>query len=109
MAAKDVKFSRDARERILKGVDILADAVKVTSLGGLGEIGRLLVGGVNEEALFSVDDHVRDLALLETLEGTEDGVIEVLRAGARGEGSDVLGLDLHAGRGGGNPSLVRSA
>ena len=29
MAAKDVKFSRDARERILKGVDILADAVKV--------------------------------------------------------------------------------
>jgi len=25
MAAKDVKFSRDARERILKGVDILAD------------------------------------------------------------------------------------
>ena len=32
MAAKDVKFSRDARERILKGVDILADAVKVTPL-----------------------------------------------------------------------------
>src|SRR3546814_16624553 len=30
MAAKDVKFSRDARERILRGVDILADAVKVT-------------------------------------------------------------------------------
>ena len=35
MAAKDVKFSRDARERILRGVDILADAVKVTL-----EIGR---------------------------------------------------------------------
>src|SRR6266498_198288 len=30
MAAKDVKFSRDARERIMRGVDILADAVKVT-------------------------------------------------------------------------------
>jgi len=30
MAAKDVKFGRDARERILRGVDILADAVKVT-------------------------------------------------------------------------------
>ena len=27
MAAKDVKFGRDARERILRGVDILADAV----------------------------------------------------------------------------------
>jgi chaperonin GroES len=32
MAAKDVKFSRDARERIMRGVDILADAVKVTPL-----------------------------------------------------------------------------
>ena len=30
MAAKDVKFSREARERILNGVDILANAVKVT-------------------------------------------------------------------------------
>ena len=30
MAAKDVRFSRDARERILAGVDILANAVKVT-------------------------------------------------------------------------------
>ena len=30
MAAKDVKFSRDAREGILKGVDTLANAVKVT-------------------------------------------------------------------------------
>src|SRR5215469_10697907 len=36
MAAKDVKFSRDARERILNGVDILANAVKVT----LGPKGR---------------------------------------------------------------------
>ncbi|WP_137871331.1 chaperonin GroEL [Sphingopyxis sp. 2PD] len=39
MAAKDVKFSRDARERILKGVDTLADAVKVT----LGPKGRNVV------------------------------------------------------------------
>ncbi len=30
MAAKDVKFSSDARGRMLRGVDILADAVKVT-------------------------------------------------------------------------------
>src|SRR5919202_1746516 len=30
MAAKDVKFSSDAREKMLRGVDILADAVKVT-------------------------------------------------------------------------------
>jgi chaperonin GroEL len=39
MAAKEVKFSRDARERIMKGVDILADAVKVT----LGPKGRNVV------------------------------------------------------------------
>ncbi len=39
MAAKEVKFSRDARERILRGVDILADAVKVT----LGPKGRNVV------------------------------------------------------------------
>ena len=30
MAAKDVKFGRDAREGILRGVDTLANAVKVT-------------------------------------------------------------------------------
>src|ERR671914_487446 len=30
MAAKDVKFSTDARDRMLRGVDILANAVKVT-------------------------------------------------------------------------------
>ena len=39
MASKDVKFGRDARERILRGVDILADAVKVT----LGPKGRNVV------------------------------------------------------------------
>src|SRR3954464_15928663 len=39
MAAKDVKFSRDARERIMRGVDILANAVKVT----LGPKGRNVV------------------------------------------------------------------
>jgi chaperonin GroEL len=39
MAAKDVRFSRDARERILNGVDILANAVKVT----LGPKGRNVV------------------------------------------------------------------
>ena len=39
MAAKDVQFSRDAREGILKGVDTLANAVKVT----LGPKGRNVV------------------------------------------------------------------
>ncbi|MTH79361.1 chaperonin GroEL [Paracoccus aestuariivivens] len=39
MAAKEVKFSTDARDRMLKGVNILADAVKVT----LGPKGRNVV------------------------------------------------------------------
>ncbi|WP_281976823.1 chaperonin GroEL [Pseudorhizobium flavum] len=39
MAAKDVKFNIDARERMLRGVDVLANAVKVT----LGPKGRNVV------------------------------------------------------------------
>ncbi|GJE00968.1 chaperonin GroEL [Methylobacterium isbiliense] len=39
MAAKDVRFASDAREKMLRGVDILADAVKVT----LGPKGRNVV------------------------------------------------------------------
>ncbi|GGD71256.1 chaperonin GroEL [Rhizobium sp. BK226] len=39
MAAKDVKFNTDARERMLRGVDVLANAVKVT----LGPKGRNVV------------------------------------------------------------------
>ena len=39
MAAKDVKFSVDARDKVLRGVDILANAVKVT----LGPKGRNVV------------------------------------------------------------------
>ncbi|KAA0690182.1 chaperonin GroEL [Neorhizobium sp. P12A] len=39
MSAKQIKFGRDAREQLLRGVDILADAVKVT----LGPKGRNVV------------------------------------------------------------------
>src|SRR3990167_3934143 len=39
MAAKEVKFSTEARDKMLRGVDILADAVKVT----LGPKGRNVV------------------------------------------------------------------
>jgi chaperonin GroEL len=39
MAAKDVRFSSDARDRMLRGVDILANAVKVT----LGPKGRNVI------------------------------------------------------------------
>src|SRR6266571_5275531 len=39
MAAKDVKFSTDARDRMLRGIDVLNNAVKVT----LGPKGRNVV------------------------------------------------------------------
>ena len=39
MAAKEVKFAADARERMMRGVDILANAVKVT----LGPKGRNVI------------------------------------------------------------------
>jgi chaperonin GroEL len=39
MAAKDVKFDTDARNRMLRGVNVLANAVKVT----LGPKGRNVV------------------------------------------------------------------
>src|SRR5438105_11528745 len=39
MAAKDVRFGSDAREKLLRGVDILADAVRIT----LGPKGRNVV------------------------------------------------------------------
>ncbi|MGB2399887.1 MAG: TCP-1/cpn60 chaperonin family protein, partial [Candidatus Puniceispirillaceae bacterium] len=39
MAAKDVKFGAEARSRMMEGVDILANAVKVT----LGPKGRNVV------------------------------------------------------------------
>ena len=39
MAAKQIKFSTDARERMMKGIDTLANAVKVT----LGPKGRNVV------------------------------------------------------------------
>src|SRR3954462_2473452 len=39
MAAKDVRFSTDARNRMLRGVDILSEAVRVT----LGPKGRNVV------------------------------------------------------------------
>jgi len=39
MSAKDVKFGLDAREKMVEGINILADAVKIT----LGPKGRNVV------------------------------------------------------------------
>ena len=54
MSAKDVKFGADAREKMLRGVDILAEAVKVT----LGPKGRNVVIDKNYGAPRSTKDGV---------------------------------------------------
>jgi chaperonin GroEL len=69
MAAKEVKFSGDARERMLRGVDVLANAVKVT----LGPKGRNVVldkaygapritkDGVTVAKEIELDDHFENM------------------------------------------------
>jgi chaperonin GroEL (HSP60 family) len=69
MSAKEVKFNGDAREKMLRGVDILADAVKVTlgpkgrnvvlekSFGAIasnaGEDGSIIVGKIVENSTYT--------------------------------------------------------
>ena len=58
MAAKDVKFSVDARDHMLRGIDILANAVKITlgpkgrNVGArqsFGALARLFLGSVGND------------------------------------------------------------
>ena len=58
MAAKDVKFSTDAGMHMLRGVDILANAVKVT----LGPKGRNVVIDKSYGAPRTTKDGVHDLS-----------------------------------------------
>ena len=78
MAAKDVKFSTDARDRMLRGVDILANAVKVT----LGPKGRNVVieksfgapritkDGVTVAKEIELEDKFENLSLIHISEPT---------------------------------------
>ena len=100
MAAKDVKFSRDARERILRGVDILADAVKVT-LGRSADDPQD-VGFLHDDQLFAVDLDLgaRPFAeqdLVASLD-VERGDRAVLGAGPGADGDDFAFLRLFLGR-----------
>ncbi len=70
MAAKEVKFSSDAREKMLRGVDTLANAVKVT----LGPKGRIRVGGATEVEVKERKDRVDD-ALHATRAAVEEGIL----------------------------------
>ena len=69
MSAKEVKFSQDAREKMIRGVDILANAVRVT----LGPKGRNVVidksygaptitkDGVTVAKEIELDDHFENM------------------------------------------------
>src|SRR5215210_3921921 len=90
MAAKDVKFSRDARERILRGVDILADAVKVT----LGPKGRNVVIDKSFGAPRITKDGVTVAKEIELKNKFENMGAQMVREGAKSVAAGMNAMDL---------------
>ena len=88
MAAKDVRFSTDAREKMLRGVDILADAVKVT----LGPKGRNVV----IEKSFGAPRITKD-GVTVAKEKPQEGEVIAVGPGARDEAGKLVPLDVKAG------------
>ncbi|HWT79619.1 MAG TPA: TCP-1/cpn60 chaperonin family protein, partial [Candidatus Methylomirabilis sp.] len=86
MAAKDVKFSGEARERMLRGVDTLANAVKVT----LGPKGRNVVLDKSFGAPRITKDGVTVAKEIELLEPLENMGAQMVREVAS-KTSDVAG------------------
>src|SRR5882757_9802871 len=84
MAAKDVKFHGDARDRMLRGVDILANAVKVT----LGP--KAVAAGMNPMDLkrgvdLAVDAVVTDIQKRSRKVSTNDEIAQVGTISANGD------------------------
>ena len=75
MAAKDVRFDTDARNRMLKGVNTLADAVKVT----LGPKGRNVVIDKSFGAPRITKDGVTVAKEIELTDKFENLVAQMLR------------------------------
>ena len=88
MAAKDVKFSSDARERMLRGVDILANAVKVT----LGPKGRNVV----IDKSFGAPRITKD-GVTVAKEKPQEGEVVAVGPGGRDESGKLIAIDLKAG------------
>src|SRR5688572_9272771 len=76
MSAKDVRFARDAREGITRGVDILANAVRVT----LGPKGRNVVMDKSYGAPRMTKDGVTVAKEIELLDKFENMGAQMLRA-----------------------------
>src|SRR6266576_2308117 len=75
MAAKDVKFGSDARERLLRGVDVLADAVRIT----LGPKGRNVVLDKSYGAPRSTKDGVTVAKEIELADKFENMGVQMVR------------------------------
>ena len=86
MAAKDVRFSGDARERMLRGVDILANAVRIT----LGPKGRNVVIDKSYGAPRTTKDGVTVAKEIELEDKFENMGAQMLREVAS-KTSDVAG------------------
>ena len=88
MAAKDVRFSSDAREKMLRGVDVLANAVKVT----LGPKGRNVV----IDKSFGAPRITKD-GVTVAKEKPMQGEVVAVGPGARNEKGELVALDVKAG------------
>ena len=88
MAAKDVKFGAGARERMIRGVDILADAVKVT----LGPKGRNVV----IEKSFGAPRTTKD-GVTVAKEKPQEGEVISVGPGTLNDKGELRPLDVKAG------------
>src|SRR5471032_2791709 len=86
MAAKEVRFSGDARQRMLRGIDILADAVKVT----LGPKGRNVVPDKSFGAPRITKDGVTVAKEIELNDKFETMAAQMVREGAS-KTNDIAG------------------
>src|SRR5690606_17781343 len=86
MAAKDVKFAAEARERMMRGVDILANAVKVT----LGPKGRNVILEKSFGAPRSTKDGVTVAKEIELEDKFENMGAQMVRAVAQ-KTNDIAG------------------
>ena len=88
MAAKEVKFSVDARDKMLRGVDILNNAVRVT----LGPKGRNVV----LDKSFGVPRITKD-GVTVAKEKPQEGEVIAVGPGGRDESGKLIPIDVKVG------------
>ena len=88
MSAKELKFGVDARDRMLRGVDILANAVRVT----LGPKGRNVV----LDKSFGAPRITKD-GVAVAKEKPSQGEITAVGPGGRDESGKLIPIDLKVG------------